>query len=151
MEKQETIPKQSKEKIKGIGLQHLDTSKADGYAQTEFDILKESLQCQGLYTPNLLYRGTTQTRLARILETGFDLPLKRMECEGGIDFLTEKEIKDSHARIIQNPFRYARDHEQPLIVVVNGEHLIHSIGFSYLPKSGANKQDILVALYEVDR
>ena len=127
-----------------IKIRTLDMALADSYVKTEFNIIKNALIGDSLYTPNLLYRGINGANVPKLLKTGQDTNTDT------IYFSTEKQINDSHRETTSDIFSHAELYEQPAIACFNPDGFTELFEFAYEFKNPEKKLDSLVVIYLLD-
>ena len=128
--------------------QSINLREADGYVATEADLIVDKLKFDGLYKPNLLYRGFDGKKLKILLEHGTDTPnsdtifcgdegdLRREDSDDGMDIIY-------HALL----------HKISALVVYDGSKLTDD-SLAYQQKTFTdpkNKLEALVAIYVLQK
>jgi hypothetical protein len=120
---------------------------ADGYALTQFGLVKAALKAAGKYQPDLLYRGIDGNNIQLLLASGQDTPSVDLFCA------TEEQITaDSPTQgLDHNPFDYAFDHERPALAVFDPAFLQEVTFSTYRFKNPERKLEALVVVYRLSR
>lgn len=121
--------------------QKIDLSESDGDIATDADLVVRRLKSDGLYKPNLMYRGFNGEELKIMLEHGTDTPDSDM-----IYCSNENELREGGN---MSALRYAYYHSNPALAVYDSSKLIDSKE-SYQRKrfiDSQQKLDALIAVY----
>ena len=95
--------------------QKIDLS-TDGDIATDADMVVERLKCDGLYKPDLMYRGFDGERLKIMLKHGTDTPDSDMiYCGDEAELRTYEEM--------MNALVYAYMHSNPALAIYDGSKL----------------------------
>ena len=126
----------------------IDLNKADGYVLTEADIIIEKLKKDGIYKPNLIYRGFNGEMMITMLKTGADIT--NDDCgDEAIYADGEKSLRET-PQSSENPLSYGIESLVPALAVYNGSKLKGVQGgkmFSF--KNPKKKLEALVAVYKL--
>jgi len=137
--------KQTDLKEGSIKIRKLDMSKVDGYAISEFDMIKIALVEDKKYKRGLLYRGINARNIPKLFKTGRDNV--NYSYRGIIFCCTEEEITNPYRDSAEDIFSYACG----AIAVFDSNHFKKSdFEWGYVFKDPKNKLEALVAVYELN-